>query len=56
VDLADQVGELIRARWDSVHALAEVLMARGWLSYPDARRIPGARYPVSGIKAEHQTA
>jgi hypothetical protein len=32
--LADQATELIAARWGSVSALAEVLMARGWLRYP----------------------
>jgi len=38
---------MARARWDSVTALAEALMARGSLTYAEVRRLLGARYPVS---------
>ena len=46
-DLASEATQLIRARWGSVSVLADVLMARGWLSFPEVRRILGARYPAS---------
>jgi len=40
--LADQATKFTRAGWDSVTALAEVLMVRGWLRYREVRRILGA--------------
>ena len=46
-DLAGEATELVRARWGSVSALAEMLSACGPLTYADVRRILGARYPVS---------
>ena len=43
--LADQATQLIRARWGLVAALAEVLMARGSLTYAEVRRILAMRIP-----------